>query len=305
MDKFIEHQNQLVFLAVCAFIQNDGFSHFSINNLSGCGIGKKTLVKTLQRLEQLGKIINKTVNGYFKRYIIPNPKKCPEVVFDSRISFGIKSFILDCYYNLPSFKKTSIRLVVKTLHNGTVTKYKAQSNFNTTLKHNTGMDVFDYLSTMKNINKNPSDDKYEVVWSKNGYQLDTFYTQRREKYIEQNYNRRVNKLKKYGYSKYLLDKVASRVKKDGNVLRNELTIQDIEDVWESQKGLDYFTGEPLEGNIKMSIDRIDSNGIYEKSNIVITTWEINRMKNNLPNEQFISICTKITEHFQNQKSTKK
>ena len=49
----------------------------------------------------------------------------------------------------------------------------------------------------------------------------------------------------------------------------------------------------------MSIDRIDSNGIYERDNIVITTWEINRMKNILSNERFIMICTKIANHFSN------
>lgn len=105
MEKLTEHQNRITFLAVCAFLQEDGYSHFSIANLSECGIGKVTLVKILQRLEESGKIINNTINGFFKRYSIPNPEKCPEVVFDTRIPFGPKSFILDCYYNLSSFKK--------------------------------------------------------------------------------------------------------------------------------------------------------------------------------------------------------
>lgn len=84
MEKLTEHQNRITFLAVCAFLQEDGYSHFSIANLSECGIGKVTLVKILQRLEESGKIINNTINGFFKRYSIPNPEKCPEVVFDTR-----------------------------------------------------------------------------------------------------------------------------------------------------------------------------------------------------------------------------
>lgn len=50
----------------------------------------------------------------------------------------------------------------------------------------------------------------------------------------------------------------------------------------------------------MSVDRIDSSGIYEKNNIVITTWEINRMKNILTAERFIEICSKITSHFKHE-----
>ena len=79
MEKLIEHQNRLVFLAVCAFLQEDGYSHFSIANLSECGIGKETLVKILQRLENENKIENHTVNGFFKRYKINNFEKCNNI----------------------------------------------------------------------------------------------------------------------------------------------------------------------------------------------------------------------------------
>lgn len=299
MDKLIQHQNRLVFLAVCAFLQEDGYSHFSINNLSECGIGKESLVKILQRLEEENKIENHTVNGFFKRYKINNFEKCPEVVFDSRIPFGPKSFILDCFYNLKSFEKTSIRIVVKTLNNGIVDKYKAESNFNTVIKANTGGDLFEYLSNMQYITRKPSDQKYEVVWSENGYQLDTYYLQRKEKFIQKNLKSKISKLEKHGFAKFLMDKVSTRVKKDGEILNNQLSLEDIKEVWNKQNGLDYFTGEPLEGNTGMSIDRIDSSGIYEKDNIVITTWEINRMKNILSNERFILLCTKIANHFSN------
>ena len=33
---------------------------------------------------------------------------------------------------------------------------------------------------MQTITRKPSDPKYEVVWSENGYQLDTYYLQRRD-----------------------------------------------------------------------------------------------------------------------------
>lgn len=297
MEKLIQHQNRLVFLAVCAFLQEDGYSHFSIANLSECGIGKETLVKILQRLEESNLIENYTVNGFFKRYKIKNYEECPEIVFDSRLPFGPKSFILDCYYNLKSFEKTSIRIVVKTLNNGTTTKYKAESNFNTAIKTNTGGDLFEYLNNMQMVIRKPSDPKYEVVWSENGYQLDTYYLQRREKYKQETITKRISKLEKHGFAKFLMDKVCTRVKKDGIPLANKLSIEDIEEVWTNQNGKDYFTGEPLEGNTGMSIDRIDSNGIYEKNNIVITTWEINRMKNVLSNERFILLCKKIANNF--------
>lgn len=59
-------------------------------------------------------------------------------------------------------------------------------------------------------------------------------------------------------------KLKLELKKDEHVINCTLTEQDIIDVWNKQNKCDYYTGESLEDNIGMSVDRIDSSGIYEK-----------------------------------------
>ncbi len=46
----------------------------------------------------------------------------------------------------------------------------------------------------------------------------------------------------------------------------------------------------------MSIDRIDSNIGYEEGNIQWVDKRINMMKGSLSNEEFIELCTKVSEY---------
>lgn len=46
----------------------------------------------------------------------------------------------------------------------------------------------------------------------------------------------------------------------------------------------------------MSIDRIDSNGVYEEGNVQWVDKRINMMKGTLSNEEFIELCTMVAKY---------
>ncbi len=69
---------------------------------------------------------------------------------------------------------------------------------------------------------------------------------------------------------------------------------------EKQKNKCYYTGIELEfkrhSGDCFSIDRIDSNKGYTEDNIVLCTWDANRMKQNMTTERFLYMCEKICKH---------
>lgn len=297
-----KNQENLLIAALSAFIQEDGFSHFSYDNLSKCGIGKDTIKHILNRLEQKNQIINKTVNGFFNKYIILNPRQCPDFVFNEELPCGAKYFLLNCFDNLKGFNRRSIRLVVKELNNGIEKDYKSESNYNTIIKKCFKKDLFEVLSEVVFITKNPEHSKYPLLKLEEGYQIDTSNQEYTHNIISEKERRQRKKenLLKQGIHIYLYDKVCKRVKKCGNKnIKNLLTPEDILTVWTNQKGLDYYTGDSLENNLEASIDRIDSNKDYHIDNIVITTVNINTSKNDMSISDFVQMCEKIAKHMKN------
>lgn len=91
----------------------------------------------------------------------------------------------------------------------------------------------------------------------------------------------------------------SKVKK----FKVEITVQDLIDCWEKQKGLCALSGILMKHSIysgkietNVSVDRIDSNIGYTKDNIQLVCSCINKMKSTLSVEQFIDICNKIVKY---------
>jgi len=75
----------------------------------------------------------------------------------------------------------------------------------------------------------------------------------------------------------------------------------IKSMWENQKGLCFYTKEPMvftkgETN-KVSIDRLNSNIGYEKDNLVLCEARVNLMKGNLTIVEFKELITKINNNF--------
>lgn len=93
-------------------------------------------------------------------------------------------------------------------------------------------------------------------------------------------------------------------KRLGNI---DLTVKDLEDIWNNQKGICPYSGinlklstnskrikNPIE---KASIDRIDSNKGYIKDNIQFISYTMNLMKNTMTHEETVEICKIITKYW--------
>lgn len=89
-----------------------------------------------------------------------------------------------------------------------------------------------------------------------------------------------------------------RVRSKGLILNFDAKY--LEDLYHIQKGLCAYTNDKLELNAgysnTLSVDRIDSGKGYEKSNVVLTTWEVNNCKQALSLEQFKSLCEKVVNN---------
>jgi len=80
-----------------------------------------------------------------------------------------------------------------------------------------------------------------------------------------------------------------------------ITEADLLDKYNKQKGKCFYTGLYLNltnGPHKISIDRMDSSGGYEKDNIVLCCVIVNIMKSDFHVQDFLSICKSITENNQ-------
>ena len=87
-------------------------------------------------------------------------------------------------------------------------------------------------------------------------------------------------------------------------LEFDLTIEHLEDVWEHQQGLCYYTGTTLilpqdsrsrPTTSNASIDRKDSSRGYVDGNVQWVTKEINFMKMSLSEDRFIDLCKQVSQ----------
>lgn len=93
----------------------------------------------------------------------------------------------------------------------------------------------------------------------------------------------------------------------------ELEVQDIKSKYLEQKGLCRYTKLPIRlpntftdfhTDDNVSIDRIDPNLGYIKSNIQLVRKEINFMKSDLSHEEFVKICKDIHNYQESKKNAK-
>lgn len=109
-----------------------------------------------------------------------------------------------------------------------------------------------------------------------------------------------------GYFKKLFHDIKHNAKKRAKKLKIEITLNDIKDLYNKQKGLCVFTGKKMTrlayqkkgdqhiiNNWNISVNRIDSTKGYTKDNIQLVCAIINRMKTDLSDNQFLLICEKI------------
>jgi len=70
------------------------------------------------------------------------------------------------------------------------------------------------------------------------------------------------------------------------------------ELWDNQSGLCAYSGLPLSIETNhphtVSLDRIDSNIGYLRGNLQLVSWSVNKMKQDLSEELFLDLCSKIT-----------
>lgn len=93
-------------------------------------------------------------------------------------------------------------------------------------------------------------------------------------------------------------KVLSRLR-NGAIQRGlsfEITLEDIQDIYEQQNKVCAFTGLSITFGKDASVDRIDSRYGYSKDNIQIVHKVLNLLKRDTPNEEFIEWCCLVARH---------
>ncbi len=97
------------------------------------------------------------------------------------------------------------------------------------------------------------------------------------------------------YIRYLCGKAKLRKRKEF-----DLTYDYLYDVWDKQNGLCAFSGVPLNNeanhNEAGSLDRIDSSIGYIEGNVQFVCAIVNRMKQELPDQDFLRFCELITNN---------
>lgn len=90
-------------------------------------------------------------------------------------------------------------------------------------------------------------------------------------------------------------KVFSKLKRDAEKrnLPFEITIEDIHNQYNQQKELCAFSGFPLVFGYDASVDRIDSSKGYTIDNIQIVHKDLNMMKRDMDNTDFILWCRAV------------
>lgn len=84
-----------------------------------------------------------------------------------------------------------------------------------------------------------------------------------------------------------------------------VTIEQAAALWDAQHGKCALSGSPLSfermvGGIKQrgtaSLDRIDSSRGYEVGNVQWVHKDVNKMKTNFSDEEFIAVCCRVADH---------
>jgi hypothetical protein len=117
-----------------------------------------------------------------------------------------------------------------------------------------------------------------------------------------------------GFIKKIYKDMYHNAEKRAKELTIELTIEDIHYLYNKQNGLCAISGlkmshetyafkdkEHIINRLNISIDRINSSLGYTKDNIQLVAAIVNRMKTDLPDNEFIKICSIITENNNNNK----
>lgn len=294
----------LVFRIICAFISDDGYSHFTYSNINISHIGLNRIRHSLSELESSHQIKNCTINGYYPRYLINSPIECPEFIFNPNLPLRHKLFM--CHY-LDNFDEFSYKTYSE-LESLDSYYHSSTANILSDIKKILGQDMYSYLSNTRYCHMHPYHEKYQLIKTDNGYQVDSTGMANYKKKLSEEELKRFDKVKylnrnqriieEKGIGHYLMLKLKNRISND----KDRFTDVDVDEdylnkLFKEQNGCDFYTGLPFDDLTQVSIDRVNSSKSYIKDNIVLTTNLINRMKNDSSLEEFLILCNTISKHF--------
>lgn len=216
--EFLPDIKELMFLALSAFVEEDNYANFSYANLQDVKLGQSNIPILLKELEQDNKIINHTINGYYNRFLIKNSKPCPEFIFNPDLNLTNKLFLLLCLQKLKHYGKRTAKQLALDLRQSE--SYSFESGQLTNIKQVLGVSIFDYLQHLKYIKKEPTHSQYPLIKRENGYQVDTYPEDSKNKGLtksEKDKFRREKKLQQLlseGIGNYLMYRVQHRMEQD-------------------------------------------------------------------------------------------
>ena len=114
-----------------------------------------------------------------------------------------------------------------------------------------------------------------------------------------------NEWVKNNYLHYRVTGSRARAKECG--IPFNITVDDVQEVWEKQGGKCYYTDQPMILGPSprrwqcVSIDRVDSNRGYEKDNIVLCRGIVNLVKNELSVSELLEIVDNISSTMSSKK----
>lgn len=291
-----ETNKRLVFLAMCAF--HDGeFAQFSLDNLSSIGISKDGIASIIKEIARNGDIMDMTIPGFFKRIKIINVEPCPDFVFNTDLTVGMRELLVDCYDKLDSFEPRTAIALAKELN-----YTKSLSTMLTNIKTRTDKSIFTLLDESKSITRLPWHDKYPLVKKEEGCQIDSYpqAAQYRTMSFSEAYQaRKHNRIVNSGIGHYLMQKIKTSAHRRVGKLEVAVTEEYLQELYEKQGGRDFYTGLEIPKLEDISVDRINNELGYIEGNLVLTTKEINMFRRDRSVDKFIELCSQVANHFNN------
>lgn len=287
---------ELLLRLLCAYEQN-GIADFSYRSIKFYG-GDETIRRNLNILVDLGKIERLTTNGNFSKYKINEYLDCPEFLFDENIDIKYKTLLLGLYKirdnikNLIITENILLNVVSTTKAKQIISQYNVNKDFENLKINPIKKSIFESSEYLVN-----SDNGVKYVQNKSSYKCQYCGTTNPEDFY--NYNH--STCKKCGHQRSYEQKKSSPLniklyrsskhsRTHGGDLEYNLTPEYIQQLLEKQNYKCFYTGVELKDSDskfeKPTIDRIDSSKGYIKENVVICTWAINAMKNDMTIEEF-------------------
>lgn len=302
-------------LCVLNAYEKNGIADINFDNLSDIGIGRDSMRKYICQLEDDKAIKNLSVHGHFPRYKIFTKIECPEFLFDKSLSIGNKVVLMESIGSITSFEKIPMKEAARMIY-GSDLKSIVKKLYDIT--ENSGKTIFEHLKDLKYIKKEIFHDKYAFIDNGNGLQIDSysigvkthkcihcgeidadkFYTNKKTVCKSCTHIHETEKLYNSA-EQFLMQKVKSSATKRVRLHELLLTKEDIKSQLEKQEYKDYYTGLKFKSINDMSVDRLDSDKLYQPDNIVITNKYINMMKNDLSVDEFKKFIIDIYNNIDN------